>query len=134
MNEHPGPLVLKKPVSVPSDFILLQRMQDVNISLDESPVESYQIREAYSELDDDTGGPAFLREAEFNTEEELYVKGNTAVWTTGLSNEEASPHTSLTCEHPIKFAFFSPRQFLSSEAKDKPDKETKKRYVIIIIF
>ncbi|XP_062701630.1 anaphase-promoting complex subunit 1 [Aedes albopictus] len=127
VNEHPGPLVLKKPVSVPSDFILLQRMQDVNISLDDSPVESYQIREAYSELDDDTGGPAFLREAEFNTEEELYVKGNTAVWTTGLSNEEASPHTSLTCEHPIKFAFFSPRQFLSSEAKDNPEKGTKKR-------
>lgn len=129
MNEHPGPLVLKKPVSVPSDFILLQRMQDVNISLDESPVEFYKIRETYSELEDDIGGPAFLREAEINTEEELYVKGNTAVWTSGLISEEAAPHTCLTCENPIKFAFFSPRCFLSSEADDKRQKYRKKRYV-----
>lgn len=122
VNGHPGPLVLKKPVSVPSDFILLQRMQDVNISLDDSPVEFYQICETYNELEDASDSPGFLREAEFNTEEELYVKGNTAVWTTGLSSEEAAPHTCLTCENPIKFAFFSPRSFVAPEGKEKQKK------------
>ncbi|XP_065086104.1 anaphase-promoting complex subunit 1-like [Ochlerotatus camptorhynchus] len=127
VNEHPGPLVLKKPVPVPSDFILLQRMQDVNISLDDSPVEFYLLRETYNELEDNTTGPGFLREAEFNTEEEIYVKGNTAVWTTGLSSDEAAPHVCLTCENPIKYAFFSPRNFISSESERKESHAHEKR-------
>ncbi|XP_055636412.1 anaphase-promoting complex subunit 1 isoform X2 [Toxorhynchites rutilus septentrionalis] len=123
VDEHPGPLVLKKPATVPSDFILLQRMQDVNISLDESPSEFYTIREIYSELDD--GGvdiPGFMLDANVNTEEELYVKGNTAVWSKGINSDETAPHVCLTCDNPIKFAFFCPREFLNSDdTKAKPD-------------
>lgn len=104
-------------------------MQDVNISLDDSPVEFYLLRETYSVLEDNTAGPGFLREAEFNTEEEIYVKGNTAVWTTGLSSDEAAPHVCLTCENPIKFAFFSPRNFISSESERKESRTHEKRYV-----
>lgn len=119
VDEHPGPLVLKKPATVPSDFILLQRMQDVNISLDESPSEFYVVREVYSELEHlDADGPGFLLEADVNTEEELYVKGNTAVWTKGVSSDDAAPHVCLTCEHPIKFAFFCPDGFISSKEVD----------------
>lgn len=127
MDEHPGPLVLKKPAMVPSDFILLQRMQDVNISLDESPSEFYTIREIYSELCDGVDMPGFLQEANVNTEEELYVKGNTAVWSKGLSSDETAPHVCLTCENPIKFAFFCPREFLYSEdVKEKQSLRNKK--------
>ncbi|XP_058812243.1 anaphase-promoting complex subunit 1 [Topomyia yanbarensis] len=124
VDEHPGPLVLKKPVTVPSDFILLQRMQDVNISLDESPTEFYMVREVYSELEHDTGCPGFLLEANINTEEELYVKGNTAVWTKAVNGEQAAPHTCLTCENTIKFAFFGPAEFFCSDELE--EKRTKR--------
>lgn len=122
MDEHPGPLVLKKPVSVPSDFVLLQRMQDVNISLDETPSEYYVLREVYDDSAD------FLFEANVNTEEELYVKGTTAVWTKGTTtngDEAAAPHVCLTCETSIKFAFFCPERFLSSECSENEKDNTR---------
>ncbi|XP_058442829.1 anaphase-promoting complex subunit 1 isoform X2 [Malaya genurostris] len=129
VDEHPGPLVLKKTVSVPSDFMLLQRMQDVNISFDDSPSEFYVLREVYKELEYATGYPGFLLEANVNTEEELYVKGNTAVWTKAVNDEQAAPQTSLTCENAIKFAFFGPTNFFCFEElgdqRPKIDQPTK---------
>lgn len=123
VDEHPGPLLnVKKPVSVPSDFVLLQRMQDVNISLDETPSEYYVLREVY----DDSA--EFLFEANVNTEEELYVKGTTAVWTKGTTtngDEAAAPHVCLTCETSIKFAFFCPVRFLSSECSENEKDNTR---------
>ncbi|XP_055551724.1 anaphase-promoting complex subunit 1 [Wyeomyia smithii] len=126
VDEHPGPLVLKKPATVPSDFILLQRMQDVNISLDESPSEIYVLREVYEQQKYDTDGcPGFLLEANVNTEEELYVKGNTAVWTKTVGNEAAAPHVCLTCENTIKFAFFGSTGFFSADELDSKSPKKK---------
>ncbi|XP_055586614.1 anaphase-promoting complex subunit 1 [Uranotaenia lowii] len=116
VDEHPGPLVLKKNVTVPSEFVLLQRMQDVNISLDESPTEFYILREVYREMKQGEGRmPGFLCEASVNSEEELYVKGNTAIWSKGSNYEGASPQVCFSSENPIKFAFFCGSQFLSSK-------------------
>ncbi|XP_053692901.1 anaphase-promoting complex subunit 1 [Sabethes cyaneus] len=128
VDEHPGPLVLKKPVTVPADFILLQRMQDVNISLDDSPSEFYVLREVYDQQQRPAatdGCPGFLREATVNTEEELYVKGTTAVWTRAVGAEEAAPHVCLTCENAIKFAFFGSAAFFTADELE--NKQSKKK-------
>uniref|UniRef100_A0A182KCH8 Uncharacterized protein n=1 Tax=Anopheles christyi TaxID=43041 RepID=A0A182KCH8_9DIPT len=116
VENHPGPNVNEEhPLSGhPVDFVLLQRMQNVNISLDEEePAEFYKLRE----LPIGTGRPIptgrNIAPPYVCTEEELYVRGHTAVWTRCLSNEpDGLPQKTFTCDTPIRFAFFCPRQFI----------------------
>ncbi|XP_053678179.1 anaphase-promoting complex subunit 1 [Anopheles nili] len=118
-GHHPGPAVFQEQPysSYPADFVLLQRMQNVNISLnDEDPVEFYRLREVPIEQDDakpaqQQTGPAHLAMPYICTEEELYVRGRSAVWTRSTSEHCTLPHISFTSDSPIKFAFFGPRQF-----------------------
>lgn len=118
VDQHPGPLA-KKNDSIPSEFILLDRMQNVNLSKDEHFNENWKIREIYeqSPVSEELG---FLTPATVNSEEELYFRGNTAVWSSGLSDaqhEKASSEICYTSEGPIQFAFFCTKNFLDADYK-----------------
>lgn len=117
--------------------MLLYRLQNVNISSDEhSSNEFWRVREIFHEnMTDDSNPSRFLVNAIVNSEEELYVKGHTAVWSKGMVEgqlEQRLPLTCFTCDTPIKFAFFCPPEFYSDEpaefeVKAKPTIEVKKR-------
>lgn len=116
VDEHPGPTVTKQHPHLPSENILLQRLQNVNISAKEETNEFWCIREIYEECKrekqfsiktkqnhfkknakkseagkdkpNDTAKPytvprEYMSEYLINSEEELYVKKHTAVWTRG---------------------------------------------------
>lgn len=111
LGEHPGPLN-KRTENVSNDFLLLHRMQNVNLREEENAKESWTLREFHrgsstDELD-------FLNPTIVNSEDELYFKGNTAVWSRGVHNtdQKATSETCYTSEHPIQFAFFCSREFL----------------------
>ncbi|XP_052900348.1 anaphase-promoting complex subunit 1 [Anopheles moucheti] len=116
VENHPGPNVEDEQAITghPVDFVLLQRLQNVNISLDENePVESFRLREKPIETGlknidwDGVSTPHLCKE------EELYVKGHTAVWTHCMGNEsQGLPQTTFTCDTPIRFAFFCPKRFI----------------------
>ena len=123
---HPGPLS-KKHDNIPNEFILLDRMQNVNLSKEEHFNESWMIREVYQHLPVTTEEFAFLTPATANSEEELYFRGNTAVWSSGLynsSHEITSSEICYTSESPIQFAFFCTKNFLNADYKieHKPTK------------
>lgn len=92
VEEHPGPLVSKK-LNLLHDYALLHRLQNVNISNESVNVnEFWKINEIYKEVhlnkkkcvsNSRSESPNFLNEYYVNTEEELYFKGNTAVWSKG---------------------------------------------------
>uniref|UniRef100_A0A182PT72 Uncharacterized protein n=1 Tax=Anopheles epiroticus TaxID=199890 RepID=A0A182PT72_9DIPT len=127
VENHPGPNVDEEqpPSGHPVDFVLLQRMQNVNISLDQDePAEFYRLRE----LPIDTGRPRpssrRLTPPYVCTEEELYVRGHTAVWTRCVSRVATGvSQKTFTCDTPIRFAFFCPRQFIRPDtvAAHTPD-------------
>lgn len=130
VNNHPGPLA-KKHDNIPNEFILLDRMQNVNLSKDENFYENWTIREIYQNSRTASEELAFLMPATVNSEEELYYRGNTAVWSRGLpdsEHEKASSEICYTGEGPIKFAFFCTKNFLDAEFKmdSKPAKRSEK--------
>lgn len=135
VEDHPGPLVSKKQINIPSEHLLLHRLQNVNISNGDSSIEGWVVREMVTECSQapksfETNGPVFVTENDLhiNSEEELYFKGHTAVWSKGIASEdgEVLPRICFTCDTPIKHAFFCPTNFVKT--KD-PDKRTDKRVV-----
>lgn len=137
-EDHPGPLVTKKQINIPSEHLLLHRLQNVNISSGDSGVEGWVIREMATECSTSStvrspianNSPTFVTENDLhiNSEEELYFKGHTAVWSKGIVSEdgEVLPRICFTCDTPIKHAFFCPTNFVKT--KD-PDKRPCKRLV-----
>lgn len=97
--------------------MLLSRMQNINISSDNSA--EFWITREVNRLK----SKKIKIEDIVEREDELYVKGHTAVWTQGLSESgHTMPRVTLTCETPIKFAFFCPPSFISStKANDYDD-------------
>lgn len=94
-------------------------MQNVNLSKDEHFNEEWVIREVYqpSVGNDEI---AFLTPATVNSEEELYFRGNTAVWSSGLNcaeHEKTAGEICYTSESPIQFAFFCFKNFLDADYK-----------------
>lgn len=94
-------------------------MQNVNLSKDEHFNEDWMIREVYQPS---TGNEelAFLTPATVNSEEELYFRGNTAVWSSGLcsaEHEKTAGEICYTSESPIQFAFFCTKNFLDADYK-----------------
>lgn len=134
MNQHPGPLV-KKTANLPNEFILLEKLQNVNISKDIVENEFWKIRENYETAreagDSSDSNSDFLRPFLVNSEDELYVKGNTAVWTKGLSdsiNRKSTSEVCFTCDSTIQFAFFCTENFLNAEYKvEHNQQETNKQ-------
>lgn len=133
----------------------MQRLQNVNINDDDEDDnvdddnnichEFWKIREIYEDINEQqtnineqlkmqskkTVPLTFFNEVFVNSEEELYVKGNTAVWSKGITDNynnenESMPRTCLTCESTIKHAFFCPKNFIKSE---NPDKRVPKQLV-----
>lgn len=103
-------------------------MQNVNISSETSkhPDESWIIRELFkdcigeehsgprkeSEPSENTNEP--INECYINSEEEIYYKKNTAVWSKGIrENRDVLPAVLFTCDTPIKYAFFCSKNFLN---------------------
>jgi anaphase-promoting complex subunit 1 len=120
-DDHPGPL-FKKHDNIPNEFVLLDRMQNVNLSKDENFHETWSIREVFqhSTISSAPEELAFLNPPTVNSEEELYYRGNTAVYSSGLtdeSNEKASAVTCYTSERPIQFAFLCSKNFLDANYK-----------------
>lgn len=103
-------------------------MQNVNLSKEEHFNENWMIREVYQPSPlTNAEELAFLTPATANSEEELYFRGNTAVWSSGLYNaehEQTSSEICYTSESPIQFAFFCTRNFLNADYKieNKPVK------------
>lgn len=63
---------------------------------------------------------SYMNDIKVNSEEELYVKGCTAVWTRGTGGPDSVlPHTCFTCESTIKHAFFCSPNFIKTEEPDK---------------
>lgn len=94
-------------------------MQNVNLSKDEDFNESWKIREIYQQSGT-SEELAFLMPATVNSEEELYFRGNTAVWSSGLpdgTHKKSSSEICYTSDAPIQFAFFCNKNFLGAELK-----------------
>lgn len=124
--EHPGPLITKKPLNLSTEPMLLYRLQNVNISSDDSAAnEFWHLREILHENVSGKSGSlndAHIVDPIVNTEEELYVKGTTAVWSKGINDSQQSvrlPVICFTCETRIKFAFFCPPDFYSNENENE---------------
>ncbi|XP_075158873.1 anaphase promoting complex subunit 1 [Haematobia irritans] len=80
------------------------------------------------------GPPEYMCEYVVNSEEELYVRKHTAVWTRGISDERCVlPRLCFTCETPIKFAFFCNKSFFRS-AKDKAKEEDGEKITSICLI
>lgn len=96
--------------------MLLSRMQNINISTD-NPTEFWLVRDVTTAR---KNGKLINSIEE---EDELYVKGNSLIWTQGLASEQGHvmPRVVLTCETPIKFAFFCPPSFISMNSDDTND-------------
>lgn len=97
-------------------------MQNVNLSKDDHFNENWIIREVYqqSQCSSTSEELAFLTPATVNSEEELYYRGNTAVWSNGLYNAQHAKTSSEICytsEGPIQFAFFCTKNFLDADYK-----------------
>lgn len=106
-------------------------MQNVNLCKEEHFNESWVIREVYQHLPVTTSEElAFLTPVTANSEEELYFRGNTAVWSSGLYkslDEKTSSEICYTSESPIQFAFFCTRNFLNANYKieNKPTRRSE---------
>lgn len=131
VEDHPGPLVSKKQINIPSEHLLLHRLQNVNISSGDSGVEGWVIREMLPERPNkssEQNSTVFVTESDLhiNSEEELYFKGHTAVWSKGIASEdgEVLPRICFTCDTPIKHAFFCSPNFVKTKNPDKrPEKQ-----------
>lgn len=107
-------------------------MQNVNLSKDEHFNETWVIREVYepSRISSNIEELGFLIPPTVNSEEELYYRGNTAVWSSGLfdaDHEKAASEICYTSEGPIQFAFFCNSSFLDADYKieKRPIKRTE---------
>ncbi|KAJ6638177.1 Anaphase-promoting complex subunit 1 [Pseudolycoriella hygida] len=134
VEDHPGPLVSKKQINIPSEHLLLHRLQNVNISSGDSSVEGWAMREmltgASSTKQNEQNNAIFITESDIyiNSEEELYFKGHTAVWSKGIASEdgEVLPRICFTCDTPIKHAFFCSKNFIKTVNPDKrPEKQVE---------
>lgn len=90
----------------------------MNLREEENTKESWTIREIYTQ----TGASdelEFLNPTIVNSEDELYFKGNTAVWSRGVQNsdQKATSEICYTSEHPIQYAFFCNQNFLQDDSK-----------------
>lgn len=97
----------------------MHRLQNVNISCDETQSsEFWSVREINcNENEERSNSPNYFYDYNGSSEEELYVRGNTAVWSKGIISEEhIPPKICFTCETPIKFAFFCSPDFTSSDS------------------
>lgn len=130
VREHPGPLVTKKQINYSTEPMLLHRLQNVNISSDDSSNEFWCVQEIFKENADDgditSQTPSSRPTTDFiaNAEHELYVMGTTAVWTKGICDggdeqRRRLPSTCFTCDTPIRYALFCPSRFFKSENPDK---------------
>ncbi|XP_036221809.2 anaphase-promoting complex subunit 1 isoform X2 [Bactrocera oleae] len=166
VEEHPGPTDVKAHNHLSTEHVLLQRMQNVNISASDEHNEFWCVREIFEDLNEDLAGvrgnqltngqcdkdegdnKAYLQQQQraayadvdymceylVNSEEELYVKKNTAVWTKGgggiLDENGVMPRLCFTCESPIKFAFFCSKSFVigKRDARSKNKGSTRKSY------
>ncbi|KAG5683225.1 hypothetical protein PVAND_012519 [Polypedilum vanderplanki] len=110
VEEHCGPLN-RRADTISSEFLLLDRMKNVNLSADEHFNESWTIRPVcdYRKTKDLNDELLFLEPHIVNSEEELYFSGHTAVWSSKVSE------TCYTTEDPIKSAFFCTRSFLDPD-------------------
>lgn len=110
--------------------MLLHRLQNVNISSDDSSNEFWCVQEIFKEHagnDDVESSQLNSRPTtDFiaNAEHELYVMGTTAVWTKGICDgsdeqQRCLPSTCFTCDTPIRYALFCSSNFFKSENPDK---------------
>lgn len=123
-EDHPGPLS-KRNDNIPSEFLLLHRMQNVSLNKEEHINENWTIREVHKHTNtaDDL---VFLNPVIVNSEDELYFKGNTAVWSQGIqNNQKASSEICYTSENPIQYAFFCPKDFIDADYKKSERKSLK---------
>lgn len=134
VEEHPGPLASKHQNNGSSELLLLHRLQNVNISNDVQAksssvgMENWIINGIFKTQDEDLNttasvsrpeSPIFMSEYSVNTEEELYFKGHTAVWSRGMTDDGVLPRTCFTTDTPIKHAFFCPSHFIRTTEPDK---------------
>lgn len=102
-------------------------MQNVNISSEtsRSQDESWIIRELFKECTGEEHNgpkkkqksseniPESINDCYINSEEEIYYKKNTAVWSKGIKEDrDVLPAVLFTCDTPIKYAFFCSQNFL----------------------
>ncbi|XP_049533596.1 anaphase-promoting complex subunit 1 [Anopheles darlingi] len=125
-NLHPGQF--SKVQNEPEEHELTERLQAVSISADGKVEEEfYTLRDARLDADGPVGW--MQSETTYNhTEEELYVRGNLAVWTRAPGKGEATvngksiPRVAHYCETPIQHAFFAPTQFLINQVQSDKGK------------
>jgi anaphase-promoting complex subunit 1 len=110
--EHCGPLT-KKPNDTLNEFLLLDRLRNVNLSVDEQFNEHWIFREVYKHKSELDANLLFLESPVANAEEELYFSGYTAVWSRG--RDKTSSEVCYTTDSPIQFAFFCTKSFLNPD-------------------
>lgn len=125
VESHPGPAhdVTKlsqhgrhHQQSALADNFLLHRLENISLTGKDSQSEFWHVREEFQTVAE---GDSFLYPVYENTEDELYVRGQTAVWSRGVPLDTAPsvPYTCYSMDGPIKFAFFCPRNFLKQNPK-----------------
>lgn len=114
----------KKAENLTSEFILLDRLRNVNLSAEEQHNESWTLREIQKTAS--TGEFDFLSAPVVNSEEELYFSGHTCVWSKG--RDQLSSEICYTTETPIQFAFFCTKNFLDPDHKNNGAPTTKKKH------
>lgn len=109
----------------------MHRLQNVNISCDDSSSEFWSVRVINcDENEEHSNSSNYFYDFNGSSEEELYVKGHTAVWSKGIISEEhVPPKICFTCETPIKFAFFCSPDFTKSELFVNNPKNTEENEV-----
>uniref|UniRef100_A0A1B0CZC3 Anaphase-promoting complex subunit 1 middle domain-containing protein n=1 Tax=Phlebotomus papatasi TaxID=29031 RepID=A0A1B0CZC3_PHLPP len=149
VETHPGPSMQHQDSNVPpGDNLLLYRLQNFSISSDETTAEFWHLEEVFEEPqrdEEDEFGESgsisnlnFLHTYQANSEDELYVKGNTAVWSQGLQGDDdhVAPRVCFTCDTPIKFAFFCTPSFMesdnSADSEGEEGKDVKRRGICLI--
>lgn len=110
---HPG----RRPKEQTDNFWLHHRLGNISLNYDQAESEFWQIRDKFETL---SGGfplhSDILRPVYSNSEDELYVRGQTAIWSRGISLDSVSvPFKSFSIGEPIKFAFFCPSHFIRTD-------------------
>lgn len=94
-------------------------MENISLTSD-SQTEFWHVKENFEVLGKASSGdpPSFLQPVYKNNEDELFVRGQTAVWSRGIPMDNNSvAFKSFSMDAPIKFAFFCPKNFLKQNFK-----------------
>lgn len=118
MENHPGPLLSKQTQQGSSEKVIINRLQNVKLSVEDSK-EFWSIRGKLTNTLRNSSSstcPELFYNFQLYSEDELYVSGNTAIWHRGSQSKcSKSNNICYSFENPIQFAIFCPMNYITSQ-------------------